>query len=102
MRIRERRWSRRRVGSECCKVESLKAADSSSAPPGQFDSPANSGMPRALEYLRARFYDPAKGRFTATATVQQNAQGTQGRNLYAYVANNPTTWIDPTGHVAAA
>ncbi len=53
------------------------------------------------EYLRARYYDPATGRFTAADTVQPNAQGTQGWNPYAYVANNPTTWVDPTGHVAA-
>ena len=26
--------------------------------------------------------------------------GTQGYNLYAYVANNPTTWVDPSGYSA--
>jgi hypothetical protein len=31
-------------------------------------------------------------------SVQPNGPGTQGFNLYVYVANNPTTWIDPTGH----
>jgi hypothetical protein len=34
--------------------------------------------------------------------VQPNAPGTQGYNLYAYVANNPTTWLDPSGHNPAA
>ena len=33
--------------------------------------------------------------------MQPNAPGTQGYNLYAYVANNPTTWVDPSGHTAA-
>jgi RHS repeat-associated protein len=53
-----------------------------------------------LTYLRARYYDPAIGRFSSADTVRPNAPGTQGYNLYAYVANNPTTWIDPTGHAA--
>jgi hypothetical protein len=30
--------------------------------------------------------------------VQPNAPGTQGYNRYAYAANNPTTWTDPSGH----
>ncbi|MBI5948569.1 MAG: RHS repeat protein [Chloroflexi bacterium] len=51
-------------------------------------------------YLRARYLDPVLGRMTAPDTVQPNAPGTQGWNLYAYVANNPTTWVDPTGHAA--
>lgn len=51
-----------------------------------------------LEYLRARQYDPTVGRFVSADSVQPNAPGTQGWNLYAYVANNPTTWVDPTGH----
>jgi RHS repeat-associated protein len=49
-------------------------------------------------YLRARYLNPALCRFTSADTVQPNAPGTQGYNLYAYVANNPTTWVDPSGH----
>ena len=30
--------------------------------------------------------------------MQPNAPGTQGYDAYAYVANNPTRWLDPTGH----
>ena len=45
-----------------------------------------------LVYLRARSHHPATGRFLSADTVQPNAPGTQGYNLYAYVANNPTTW----------
>lgn len=53
-------------------------------------------------YLRARYLDPSVGRFTQADTVQPNAPGTQGYNLYAYVANNPTTWVDPSGRFAPA
>ena len=44
--------------------------------------------------LRARELDPTLGRFLSADTVQPNAPGSQGYNLYAYVANNPTTWTD--------
>ncbi len=44
--------------------------------------------------LRARQLDPTLGRFLSADTVQPNAPGTQGYNLYAYTANNPTTWTD--------
>jgi RHS repeat-associated protein len=47
-----------------------------------------------LYYLRARFYDPAIGRFLARDPLP-------GGNLYAYVGSNPTNLIDPTGLQAA-
>jgi len=47
--------------------------------------------------LRARDLAPALGRFLSADTVSPNAPGSQGYNLYAYVANNPTTWTDPSG-----
>jgi RHS repeat-associated protein len=49
-------------------------------------------------FLRARSMAPSLGRFLSADTVQPNAPGTQGYSLYGYVANNPATWIDPSGH----
>jgi RHS repeat-associated protein len=50
-----------------------------------------------LSFLEARYYNPSLGRFVSPDSVQPNAPGTQGYDLYAYVSNNPTTMIDPTG-----
>ena len=43
------------------------------------------------QYLRARWYDVAAGRFTSRDPL--NAE-----HPYAYVNNNPLNWIDPTGY----
>ena len=44
-------------------------------------------------YLRARFYNPALARF-----MQEDTYRGDGLNLYAYCANNPVRYIDPSGH----
>ena len=44
-------------------------------------------------YLRARFYNPVIGRFT-----QEDTYRGDGLNLYAYCANNPVYYVDPSGH----
>ena len=44
-------------------------------------------------YLRARFYNPALGRFT-----QEDTYRGDGLNLYAYCANNPVFYVDPSGY----
>ena len=48
--------------------------------------------PSGLNYMHARYYDPVVGQFTSADTVQ-------GDNRYAYVAGNPETNTDPTGHL---
>jgi len=55
-----------------------------------------------LVHLRARTLDPSVGRFLSPDTVRPGAPGTAGYHLYTYVANNPSTWVDPTGHSAEA
>ncbi len=51
----------------------------------EFDADSN------LYYYAARYYDPYIGRFT-----QRDPIG-DGVNWYAYVANNPLRFVDPTG-----
>ncbi len=48
----------------------------------------------SLLYYRARWYDPQLGRF-----VSDDPEGFNGGdiNFYAYVTNNPTDRVDPSG-----
>lgn len=48
-----------------------------------------------LDYYGARYYDPVAGIFLSPDSIQGNAQG---ENPYAYVAENPETLTDPSGH----
>ena len=51
-----------------------------------------------LYYYRARWYDPALGRFVQADTIVPPA-GTPGAlDRYAYVFNNPLRYTDPNGH----
>ena len=66
--------------------------------PGVFGFVGEQTDVTGLVFLRARYYNPTLGRFLTPDAFQPNAPGTQGYNLYSYVANNPTTWTDPTGN----
>jgi RHS repeat-associated protein len=50
-------------------------------------------------FLRARYYDPAIGRFISRDTFAGDIQQPQSLNRYTYVQNNPVNYIDPSGHV---
>jgi len=51
-----------------------------------------------LYYLRARYYDPALGRFTNEDTVEGQVNNPLSMNLYTYCYNNPLLYTDPTGN----
>ncbi|MCL1792146.1 MAG: hypothetical protein FWG40_12550 [Peptococcaceae bacterium] len=51
-------------------------------------------------YAKARMYDAENRRFTAQDIFPGIQQNPQTLNRYAYVTNNPRTYIDPTGELA--
>ena len=51
-----------------------------------------------LYYLNARMYDPKIARFLQEDTYRGDPNDPLSLNLYAYTANNPITYYDPTGH----
>ena len=54
----------------------------------------------ALYYLNTRYYDPETGRFLNPdnpALLPTTSQVHGGANLYAYCANNPIAFTDPSG-----
>jgi RHS repeat-associated protein len=50
-----------------------------------------------LTFLRARFYDPASGRFLSVDPVAASPQSPQTLNQYAYCADNPVLMTDVSG-----
>ena len=51
-----------------------------------------------LYYYNARFYDPENARFLTQDTYRGDATQPDTLNLYAYCANNPINYTDPSGH----
>ncbi len=49
-----------------------------------------------IDSMRNRWYSPSQGRFTQADPIGLGG----GTNLYAYVGNNPTSFVDPSGLVA--
>jgi RHS repeat-associated protein len=54
--------------------------------------------PTGLIFLRARYYDPAVGRFISPDSIVPDPLRSMGWNRYAYVENNPIRYTDPSGH----
>ncbi|MBU3978759.1 RHS repeat-associated core domain-containing protein [Patescibacteria group bacterium] len=50
-----------------------------------------------LYYLRARYYDPATGRFISRDPVKGTLTNPQTQNPYAYAGNDPINNSDPSG-----
>ncbi len=50
-----------------------------------------------LYFLRARYYDPATGRFISKDPVKGTLTIPQSQNPYAYALNNPIIYSDPSG-----
>ena len=53
--------------------------------------------PNGLEYLRARYYDPATGRFVSRDRYPAYAFDPTTLNRYGYVNSNPVNLTDPSG-----
>ena len=53
-----------------------------------------------LYYLSARYYDPEDGRFISRDSYRGNSINPSTWNLYAYCANSPVNYEDPSGHIA--
>jgi RHS repeat-associated protein len=51
-----------------------------------------------LEYFGARYYNPQIGKWTQPDALIQNIYDPQSLNRYAFVRNNPYTYVDPDGH----
>jgi RHS repeat-associated protein len=45
----------------------------------------------------ARFYSPRLGRFVSADTIVPQPGNPQALNRYAYAANNPVIYTDPSG-----
>lgn len=59
-----------------------------------------SDLSTGLQYMNARFYDSKSGRFISQDTYTGNPYEPWTQHLYSYCMNNPTSFIDPTGHSA--
>jgi RHS repeat-associated protein len=50
-----------------------------------------------IYHFNARFYSPKLGRFLSADTLMSGFANPQSLNRFAYVANNPVRYTDPTG-----
>lgn len=55
-------------------------------------------MSTGLQYMNSRFYEPSTGRFISQDSYSGNVYEPWTQHLYSYCGNNPTNFVDPTGH----
>ena len=55
-----------------------------------------------LLYLNARYYEPRTGRFITRDSYRGERENADTWHLYAYCANNPINYVDPSRHYAQA
>ena len=51
--------------------------------------------------MNARYYDPEDGRFISQDSFRGEVNAPGQWHLYAYCANNPVNYENPSGHVLA-
>jgi RHS repeat-associated protein len=56
------------------------------------------GMADGLCFYNARYYDPVLMRFLTPDAIVPDPANNMAFNRYAYVYNNPVSFIDPSGH----
>jgi RHS repeat-associated protein len=65
-----------------------------------FDNAQPNDSSSYIDYMHARYYATKSGRFLSPDPVLGNLLEPQSWNRYAYVLNNPTNFVDPTGMLA--
>jgi RHS repeat-associated protein len=55
-------------------------------------------MSDGLIFMKARYYDPAMGRFLTPDSLVASPYNPQNLSRYTYVDNNPINFTDPSGH----
>ncbi len=73
-------------------------------PPASFSSTTTKGFTGhddeddlGLVDMRGRWFDPRMGRFLSTDPIIANVHDGQTLNAFAYVGNNPLSYVDPSG-----
>lgn len=68
------------------------------APPSSRSTGKERDTESGNDYFGARYYASTMGRFLSPDDVGGDPSNPQSLNLYSYVANNPLSRTDPTGH----
>ena len=78
----------------------MKSQTGTSANAWRFTGELNdSSVARSPYYLRARYYDPALGRFLSQDPWPSNPMNPQTLNRYLYALNDPARFTDPNGYL---